>query len=71
MIIDDDYPSLTNAFKEQNFNYTMIAMEYNLEQAIENKLKSEPIDILALSIVQYTTGLLIDQDFLIQIKNGV
>ena len=69
MIIDDDYPSLTNAFKEQNFNYTMIAMEPNIEEAIGNKLKSEPIDILALSIVQYTTGLLIDQDFLIQIKN--
>jgi len=69
MIIEEDYPSLTDAFKERDFKCTMIQMEPNLEEAIENKLKSKSIDILALSIVQYTTGLLIDQDFLIRIKN--
>ena len=69
LVIDEDYPSLTSAFKEQDFNFTMIHMQSNLEKAIENKLKSESIDILALSIVQYTTGLLIDQDFLKRIKN--
>ena len=69
MVIDEDYPSLTSAFKEQDFNFTMIHIEANLEKAIENKLKSESIDILALSIIQYTTGLLIDQDFLMRLKN--
>jgi len=69
MVFDEDYPSLTSAFKEQDFNFTTIHLEANLEKIIENKLKSESIDILALSIIQYTTGLLIDQDFLKRIKN--
>lgn len=68
LLIEEDYPSLSNAFKEFDFNVETIPMGPNLEELIEEKLKSTSVAILALSIVQYTTGLLIDQDFLKRMK---
>ena len=68
LLIDEDYPSLSNAIEEQNFFHTSIPMQVRLEEAIEEKLKTESVDVLALSIVQYTSGLLIDQNFLKRIK---
>ena len=68
LFIEEDYPSLTNAVKEQGFDFITIPMQPKLEKAIEKKLKEESVDILALSIVQYTTGLLIDQEFLKKIR---
>lgn len=70
LFIEEDYPSMINAIKEQNFDYTTILMEPNIEKAIEEKLKKETIDILAISMVQYTSGLLIDQEFLKKIRKS-
>ena len=70
-MIEEDYPSLTDAFSEEGFDSTKIAMQPQIEQAIKEKLKSETFGILALSIVQYTSGLLIDQEFLFSFKKGV
>jgi len=68
LLIEEDYPSLTDAFREEGFDSTKIAMQPQIEQAIKEKLKSETFGILALSIVQYTSGLLIDQEFLFSLK---
>ena len=66
--IEEDYPSLSNAFKERNFFCSTIPMQPQLEDAIERQLEKGETDILALSIIQYTTGLLIYFDFLKRMK---
>lgn len=68
LFVEEDYPSLTNAFLEQDFECITIPMQPNLEKAIERKLKETTVDILAISMVQYTSGLLIDQEFLKKIR---
>ena len=68
LLIEEDYPSLSNAFIEQNFSCTSIPMQPEIEVEIEKQLEKEKVDILAVSIVQYTSGLLIDQDFLKKLK---
>ena len=68
LLVDEDYPSLEAAFEEGNFNLHKVPMQNNLEEVIEQKLTKERIDILALSIVQYASGLLIDIEFLKDLK---
>jgi len=68
LLIEEDYPSLTDAFKEEGFDSAKIAMQSQIEDAIKEKLKSEKFEVLALSIVQYTSGLLIDQEYLFRLK---
>ena len=68
LLFQEEYPSLTKAFEERDFNIHMIPMQSNIEEAIEKRLASGDIDILAFSIVQYSTGLFIDMEFLKHIK---
>lgn len=68
LTIEEEYPSLTAAFEEGGFAIHTIPWESELELAIEKRLAQNDIDILALSIVQYNSGLLVDIDFLKQIK---
>ena len=68
LLVDEDYPSLVAAFEEGDFSLHKVPMQNNLEEVIEQKLAKEKIDILALSIVQYASGLLIDIEFLKDLK---
>ena len=68
LLIKDDYPSLVKAFDEKKFNIESIEIQTNLELEIERRLNSKKIDVLALSIVQYASGLLIDISFLKKLK---
>ena len=45
-------------------------MKKTIEAAIEKQFQTNEINILALSIVQYATGLLIDFDFLKTLKEN-
>ncbi|MEK9612990.1 MAG: aminotransferase class V-fold PLP-dependent enzyme [Flavobacteriaceae bacterium] len=68
LLLEDDYPSLCEAFRELHFPIQSLKQQPDLEESIEQVLSTSSIDILALSIVQYTTGMLIDFDFLKKIK---
>mgnify|MGYP001200175140 CR=1 FL=1 len=68
LLIEDDYPSLISAFHEREFKIHKIPMQAELEKGIEKRLAKNDIDVLALSIVQYSTGLLIDIDYLKNLK---
>ncbi|MDG1710895.1 MAG: aminotransferase class V-fold PLP-dependent enzyme [Flavobacteriaceae bacterium] len=68
LLLEEDYPSLCDAFVEKEFNINTIAQVSNLEQSIKARIEMGEIDILALSIVQYTSGLLIDIEFLKDLK---
>ena len=61
LLIEEDYPSLSNAFKKQNFYAHLFQCNQKLKW-IENNWKREN-GYSCISIVQYTSGLLIDQDF--------
>ena len=68
LLLEEDYPSLLDAFKEYDFSILLAKQDPNIEDVIELMLASNKIDVLALSVVQYTTGLLIDFEFLKQLK---
>ncbi|MFQ3340838.1 MAG: cysteine desulfurase/selenocysteine lyase [Flavobacteriaceae bacterium] len=68
LVLKEDYPSLVDAFVENKFDIKTVTQSPKLEQSIESILSSEKIDVLALSIVQYTTGMLIDFEFLKRMK---
>ena len=67
-LIQEEYPSLVKAFEEGDFNIHKIPMQPEIEVAIEKRLAKGDIDILALSIVQYASGLFIDIEFLKDLK---
>ena len=70
LILDGDYPSLTSAFTESYHEVIKIPLQPEIEAAIEKQFQTNEINILALSIVQYATGLLIDFDFLKTLKEN-
>ncbi len=68
LILNEDYPSIINAIKERSFTYHKIPITVDLEFNIEKFIKEKKIDVIALSVVQWKSGLLIDIDFLKKIK---
>jgi len=68
LLLEEDYPSLTDAFAEFGFECATLPMQPNIEEALLEKVNKEEYAILALSLVQYTSGLLIDQEALVRLK---
>ena len=68
LVLEEDYPSLVDAFTEQKFEIKTIPLSSTIEESIESFLSANKIDVLALSIIQYTSGILIDFSFLNRIK---
>jgi len=68
LTLEEDYPSLTDAILEKGFDVVQIPISEKVEKSIAEALEKESIDILALSVVQYISGLEIDQEFLHSIK---
>ena len=68
LILKEDYPSLKLAVKEAGFESSEIPVSHTLETDIETIIENRKIDALALSVVQYISGIEIDQDFLIELK---
>ena len=68
LVLEEDYPSLVDAFIEHKFEIKTIPLSSTIEESIESFLSSNKIDVLALSIIQYTSGILIDFSFLNRIK---
>ena len=64
----DDYHSLVSSIEEKKFKLFPIKMSDNLEAVIASSLEKNPIDALIISLVQYTNGLLVDFDFLSDLK---
>ncbi|WFO18029.1 aminotransferase class V-fold PLP-dependent enzyme [Cellulophaga baltica 4] len=69
LLLDDDYPSLKWPFMSRGFDVHYVAiLQENLEEKIVEKIKSENITVLAISIVQWVNGIKIDLDFLAKLK---
>ncbi len=68
LILEDDYPSLTQAIEERNFQITKIPITHDLEQKMAQEIRKRKIDVLLLSVVQYISGLKVDFEYLKKIK---
>ena len=68
LLVQNDYPSVNWPFEYRNYKVSYVTLNENLEQNILEKLKSENISVLALSLVQWVNGIRIDLDFLKRLK---
>jgi len=68
LLLSRDYPSITWAFENRDFDVCYAEVDENLEQNIEVAIARHKPDIFAFSIVQYLNGIKIDFNFLKQLK---
>ena len=68
LVLEEDYPSILNAVKERSFNYHKIPITVDLELNILKLIEEKKIDVIAISVVQWISGFLIDVEFLKKIK---
>ncbi len=68
LLLKNDYPSVNWPFEFRDFKISYAALDANLENNILDKIESEKISVLALSLVQWVNGIKIDTDFLKSLK---
>jgi selenocysteine lyase/cysteine desulfurase len=68
LLLETDYPSVNWPFESRGYSISYAKIDQDLEANIEAKLKTGAFTVLALSLVQWDTGIMIDLDFLKQIK---
>lgn len=68
LLLSNDYPSINWPVEERKFEICYAEINEHLEQNILKKVEEEKPDILALSLVQYLNGVMIDLDFLKTLK---
>ncbi len=68
LLIEEDYPSLNWPFETRGFPIKKIKLCKDLEDVILQSVKNDAISVLALSIVQYISGLKINLNFLKKLK---
>ncbi len=68
LLLENDYPSVNWSFENRNFPILYCKINEHLEDNIREKIESEDISILALSLVQWVNGIKVDLDFLKELK---
>ncbi len=68
VLLDNDYPSVNFAATNKEFEICYAKIDVNLEQNISEVVQQHNPDILLFSVVQYTNGVLIDLDFIKELK---
>ena len=68
LLLKSDYPSINWAVENRNFEVCYADLDENLEENIEVALQKHKPDILALSLVQYISGIKIDLTFVKRLK---
>tara|TARA_B100000768_G_scaffold112832_1_gene104500 strand:+ start:5656 stop:6696 length:1041 start_codon:yes stop_codon:yes gene_type:complete len=68
LLINNDYPSIIEQVKSNGFKYNFVENKENLEKSILTGLETYNPQVLILTLVQYINGLLIDLDFLKNLK---
>lgn len=69
LLLENDYPSLNWPFETRNFKRDYMEINERLEEAIYKKVKSGKYNVLALSLIQWISGIKIDLKFLKKLKN--
>ena len=68
LLLEKDYPSVNWPFESRGFAISYAKIDQHLEANIEEQLKTGEYAVLALSLVQWDTGIMIDLDFIKRIK---
>ncbi|MFS4469731.1 aminotransferase class V-fold PLP-dependent enzyme [Maribacter sp. 2210JD10-5] len=68
LLLENDYPSVNWSFENRDFTISYLKIEADVEQKIKDAVTKDHIDVLALSLVQWQDGFLIDLDFLKKLK---
>ncbi len=68
LLLQGDYPSLSLPFKSRGFALEQVAIGATMEEEIYATVKSKGITVLALSVVQWLNGIIIDLTFLQRLK---
>ena len=68
LLLENDYPSVNEGVEMRDFERCYVKIDENLESNIEEAIRDEKPDVLALSVVQYISGIKIDLQFLKRLK---
>ncbi len=68
LLMDTDYPSINHPVLTNGFRTCFAKCDENLEKNIKIAIQNHRPDILAMSIVNYQNGLLIDLNFIKELK---
>ena len=68
--LKEEYPSLTGVIEDLNFKTTLLPITAKVEEAIWQELHQNDYEVLALSAIQYSTGLYFDFAYLEKIKKA-
>ncbi|WP_394750712.1 aminotransferase class V-fold PLP-dependent enzyme [Spongiimicrobium salis] len=70
LLLKDDYPSVNWPFETRGFSISYLEVSAHLEERIAEMILANGITVLALSLVQYISGIRIDLQFLKQLKTA-
>ena len=68
LLLENDYPSVNWPFEDRKFNISYVKMSVDVEHRIRKAVRSNNIDILAISLVQWLDGFFIDLEFIKKLK---
>jgi selenocysteine lyase/cysteine desulfurase len=68
ILVDGDYPSVSHPVKSRGFDHVSVTPDENMEQHIADSVVQFKPTILALSLVQYTSGIKVNLDFIQKLK---
>ncbi|MGB5783284.1 MAG: aminotransferase class V-fold PLP-dependent enzyme [Eudoraea sp.] len=68
LLLENDYPSVNWPFESRGFQISYAKIDEKLEQNILEKIRTNYIKILYLSLVQWINGIRVDLDFLKSLK---
>lgn len=68
LLLDGDYPSINWAVEQRDFEIFYAEIDEHLELNIEDAVAKYKPDVLAISIVQYISGIMVDLDFIKKLK---
>lgn len=70
LLIDSDYPSVNLPVKSKLKNIHEVALSVDIEEQIEEKIRSHQIDYVICSLIQYLNGIKLDQNSIVDIKKN-
>lgn len=70
LLLKGDYPSVSWPIENRGFEVCYAEIDENLEQNIAEAVEKHQPDVFAFSVVQYISGILIDLDFLKELKTN-
>jgi selenocysteine lyase/cysteine desulfurase len=68
LLLENDYPSVNWPFESRGFQISYAKIDERLEENIIEKIETNSISVLALSLVQWINGIRVNLDFLKTLK---